>query len=320
MSENYAKNRVPQRELHSRSRSGTSLSQPQLQLPASLTTTYNSQNRIVPPFQCAHSTGESIAVSHSHVCEQDSSQSCSPSQCRSDLPPVSSSVSAEAVRPLFYHIAGMSEPIHCANGLGELAPPRCAIHTEAVSREPEALQACGGRIWSEGSGLITLTQRHRPVGLSVQRVGGVNRGGGQGGYRPSTPFLPTQIIDQAVCNSASQLHLPGPGTRLRDERQPSFFRTSEREGTREQLFALSARSHDQNLDSSGRASLSVAKAARQLTSPPAELDKGPEPIEFRMDIHEPMRGMKFKQAAKCHRQDLESVTDYAAWLRMFRIR
>ena len=189
MNENHAKSRLPQRELHSRSRSDTSLSQLQLQLSSSFTTTYNSQKHIDPPFQCAHSTGEPIAASHSHVCELCPSQSCAGSQSHSDRSHDSSSVSAAAVSPLFFHIARTSEPIHCAKGLGELARHRCAIHTEAVSREPDALQACGGQIRSEGSSLLTLTQRQRPAGPSVQRVGGVNCGGGQGGYRPSPPFL-----------------------------------------------------------------------------------------------------------------------------------
>ena len=306
--ENHAKNRLAKFGQSSRTRVDTSLSQPQLQLPSSLTTTYNSQYRIAPPFQCAHSTGESIAASHSHVCELCPSQSCAGSQSHSDRSHDSSSVSAAAVSPLFFHSARTSEPIHCANGLGDRAAHRCAIHTEAVSREPAALRACGGQIRSEGSSLLTLTQRQRSAGPSVQRVGGVNCGGGRRGYRPSPPFLPIRIIDQAVCNSASQLHLPGPGTRLRDERQPSFFRMGKREETREQLSALSARLPDQNLASSCRASLSVAEPARQPTSPPAGLNNGPEPIGFRMGVDEPMHDMKFKQPARCHRQDLESVT------------
>lgn len=309
--EEHAKTPPPTSQLVSRSDSRGALSaygsRPKVQVAHQCTNTENSETRLDGPSIYSPVMGQARAVSLFQQRQCTCLASCIGSECCLDQSHDSSSAGTDAVRPLFFHVARPSGPIHCAKRRGDRLARRCGIQAKAVSREPEALRAFGGRIWSQGAGQVDLTQRQPPAGPPVQRAGGVHCAAPAGVCKAAAPSQRTGVVSQAVHGAGPKLHWPGPSADLSNTLPPSCFRIAEREGTREQLFALSARSTGADRDSSTGAGLNAAEGAHSSTAHPRESVIRAQATGFRSALHIRAQDMQSAHSARSASRNLDSV-------------
>jgi hypothetical protein len=147
----------------------------------------------IPPFQYAHTMGESRAESQFQPTSSLAGDSCSGTQLHLSPSHHSSSAAPGAVRPLFYCSTGPSGPSPRAQRQADRALPTGVIQRNAVSRDLEALRAWKGQIWSLLTRRLTQTQRERAGDSPVARPRGVSRGGGEGTSELLTHLHATQL-------------------------------------------------------------------------------------------------------------------------------
>ena len=187
------------------------------------------------------------------------------------------------MKPPIFGVAAPSAPIPHAKGPADRAAQCCAIHANAVSRDPAALRPPKPLIWSVRTRPLTPPQEERGQGSPAARPRGVHPHAGERCPSPAAALCATQPTVADSVAGPAPTGPPGARGECGNREQPRNFHSRVHAHGPSELCAPTAPCLQQDLVSS----LSTGTEAEK--PPPADPDRMAEHTSRLPIVNQPLR-------------------------------